>query len=242
MNTCTLSNDNSNSFGALREDSPFFEMLKEHALVVQNILTAASSFARVAIVTNAKSPWLTTSSDMYLPGLPLRKLLEDLKIRVYYARDTMPGTFQRRAACEASEGVNPYAVAKRCAMSRCLRRLYPRECSARWNVICIGDSINEQDAIKDLLWCNETAGKLPLCKTIKFMEDPTAQQLMNQLHVTLAVLEKIVNHSSDLDLSMETWETTQLQSSSEMSQNCVDLELLGKRLAVGRMPGRSGLS
>jgi hypothetical protein len=236
---CTPSTDEKSreKYHRIQEDSPFFEVLQEHARVIQHTLEFASSIARVVIVTNARSPWVKTSSAMYLPGLDLDKLLDKCKIRVYYAREAMPGAFQRQARIEAHDGVNPFVVAKRCAMAKCLRKLYHDMPKVRWNVICIGDSLNEQEAIKDYIWCNETAGRVTLCKTVKFMDDPNAKQVVNQLQVVSAFLDKIINHSTDLDLSMEDWETSKLQTISDMDADQVDLRPHKERLALGRIPG-----
>jgi hypothetical protein len=218
----------------IEADSPFFGMLQEHACLVKQVLTLSSAIARVAIITNALSPWVETSSAMYLPGLDLGMVLKELNIRVYYARDTMRRDFRCQAIIEASDDVNPLTVAKRCAMLKCLRHLYRGNRTAKWNVMCVGDSIFEHEAIKDVLWCSETAGEVPWCKTIKFMEDPNVQQLMDQLHVVAASAEKVINHNGDLDLSMEDWESSELQKYSGMEQTRADLDLqqLRERVAL----------
>mmetsp|Transcript_30828 Transcript_30828/g.69345 ORF Transcript_30828/g.69345 Transcript_30828/m.69345 type:complete len:440 (-) Transcript_30828:44-1363(-) len=200
----------------LTSDSPFHEALKDHARLIRNVLRGASNIARVAIVTLAARPWVTASAKQYLPGLDLESLLDQLGIRVYYARECVNSFFKRCAKDEASNGVNPWVLAKVCAMKKVLRKLYSnRRAGPRWNVVCIGDSDIERDAIQELLWCAEAEGEVPFCKTVKLIEDPSAEVLGCQLQVVIARLQRIIQLDEDLNLDLSNLETSGCSACSD---------------------------
>lgn len=194
----TLANSNPRE-AVLPRDSAFYETLAAHAGAVRAVLTVARAVARVAIVTLAMRPWVLTSSDRFLPGLDLSELLSRLEIPVYYAREHV----KRPDAClaQVEEGVDVFTVAKRATMLKCLRKLYGRRC-ARMNVLSVGDSAAEKDAIKEVIWaaCENDAA---LCKTVKFIYQPTLQQLGDQLQLLVMWIRRMAWHGEDFDLSMD---------------------------------------
>lgn len=68
--------------GALHHDK-----LVAHANIVRRMLRAARQVARVAVVTLARRPWVSISSQLYFPGADIEELLECLDIPVYYASE-----------------------------------------------------------------------------------------------------------------------------------------------------------
>jgi hypothetical protein len=218
---CTPATATGEEHRVIEEDSPFFEMLQCHAQVVKDVLVAASRIARVAIVTLAKREWVETSAR-YLPGFDLEELLSQCNIHMYYARETMSGAFERPARSETAKEANPWVAAKRTAMSTCLRSFYRAKPDARWNVTCIGDSLIEQEAIKECLRSNDSGGNQPLCKTIKFMEEPNSKELNIQLCVLSASLKLVIDHDADFDLSMETGTYAELCRSAASLQQKSD--------------------
>merc|ERR1719469_1196035 len=79
------------------------------------------------------------------------------------------------------------------------------------NVMSIGDSIVERDAIKELLW-NHAEGDLdPCCKTVKLMEEPSAEQLGAELLLLGSWLRSMASYSEDFDVTMDDTEETMLQ-------------------------------
>mmetsp|Transcript_83359 Transcript_83359/g.236243 ORF Transcript_83359/g.236243 Transcript_83359/m.236243 type:complete len:401 (-) Transcript_83359:79-1281(-) len=191
----------------LPSDSPFREALATHASTVRALLMVSRAVAQVAIVTLALRPWVLTSAERFLPGLDLPELLCRLGIPVYYAREHV----KRPDAClaQVEEGVDIFTVAKRATMMKCLRKLYGRRKGLRMNVISIGDSLAEKDAIKEVLWaaCEQPqlAGMVatPLCKTVKFCHQPSVQQLGDQLQILAMWLKRMAAHGEDFDVSMD---------------------------------------
>lgn len=187
--------------GPLPAESPFYAELKAHAQVVEAILLAAREVVgRVSIVTLARRPWVETSASWYLPGVDFEKLMQDLEIEVFYAREhiTRPHIYN----AQLEEGVDMFVIAKRNAMLRCLRKLYGAKAKSM-HVICVGDSTVEHLAIKEVLWCcPQEAGSY--CKTIKLMSDPSVQNLTEELQVLTSWLQQIVVCVKDFDISFES--------------------------------------
>mmetsp|Transcript_82201 Transcript_82201/g.233027 ORF Transcript_82201/g.233027 Transcript_82201/m.233027 type:complete len:284 (+) Transcript_82201:122-973(+) len=192
----------------LPDDSPFNHMLAAHASTLRAVLTVARALGQVAIVTLAMRPWVLTSAKRFLPGLDLAELLGRLDISVFYARENI----KRADACLAQieEGVDVFTVAKRATMLKCLRKSFGKKLvassrSSRINVISVGDSIAEKDAIKEVLWtaAERWPGESPFCKTVKLDYQPTMHHLGDQLQLLALWLERMVVHTEDFDISMD---------------------------------------
>mmetsp|Transcript_25865 Transcript_25865/g.60245 ORF Transcript_25865/g.60245 Transcript_25865/m.60245 type:complete len:389 (-) Transcript_25865:99-1265(-) len=194
-----------NKAGALPADSPFHEALAAHASTLRAVLMLARAFAQVAIVTLAMRPWVFSSTERFLPGLDLADLLRTLGIPVFYAREHV----KRPDTClaQVEEGVDLFTVAKRATILKCLRKLSRNRKGLRMNVISIGDSLAEMDAVKEVLWaaCEQQPGlaATPLCKTVKFVCQPSMQQLGDELHLLAMWLKKMAAHNEDFDVSMD---------------------------------------
>lgn len=183
----------------LDPSSPFYTQLVEHAQIVENILRSAREVARVAIVTLATRYWVTLSSQMYLPGLDLEALLVELDIEVHSADPNSKFCKLREAL-----GQDPCKTAKRAAMQRCLKKLYANV-DARWNVISIGDSTIEKEAIKECLkLCASTSKRQPLCKTVKLRENMTLVELGQELKKLRPTLQRLVAYGRAFDRTQHT--------------------------------------
>lgn len=190
--------------GTKPPESMFSAVLAAHTKAVRDVLQAAAKSGQVAIVTMGARPWVYTSAQRWLPDLHLPELLCELGIQVFYAREHLKGSLLRRVLAESDEGVNhnPGTVAKRAAMSKCLRKLY-KGSSLPWNVLSIGDSPDEHDALTELLWSNNRKRASPLCKTVKLTSDPTVAQLTSQLELLSTWLPSMVAHGHDFDLNLQ---------------------------------------
>mmetsp|Transcript_82171 Transcript_82171/g.183545 ORF Transcript_82171/g.183545 Transcript_82171/m.183545 type:complete len:385 (-) Transcript_82171:159-1313(-) len=203
---------------AVPKDSPFYELLASHASIVKAMLTLARAVGQVAIVTLALRPWVLTSAERFLPGLGLPELLSRLGIPIYYAREHV----KRPDAClaQVEEGVAIFTVAKRATMMKCLRKLSRKRKHSRMNVISIGDSLAEKDAIKEVLWnmCEQPGSEgisaSPVCKTVKFVYQPTAVQLGDELQLLAMWLRQMASHREDFDINMEDPEDLRVRGHS----------------------------
>jgi len=185
----------------LPADSPFIEPLRSHGQTVQKVLEAARSNARVAIVTLAQRPWVLNSAAKYLPDLDFEALLEHLQIPVIYARECLKRHMIQQGSNE--DGLCLWTMAKQAAMKKALKKLYGK---APWmNVLSIGDSTVERNALTELLWIahDEDLGRSPCCKTIKLMDDPSVEQLNAQLIMLSMWMQQLAAHGQDFDVSMD---------------------------------------
>eukprot|EP00927_Polykrikos_kofoidii_P056859 TRINITY_DN50948_c0_g1_i1.p1 TRINITY_DN50948_c0_g1~~TRINITY_DN50948_c0_g1_i1.p1 ORF type:complete len:615 (-),score=114.32 TRINITY_DN50948_c0_g1_i1:145-1989(-) len=117
-----------------------------------------------------------------------------------------------------------YVEAKGKDMLACLERLYWGQRRQRsggdsptsnghsgaayhWNVVSIGDSATEQQALKELLLPRKgdlTAGDSDaLCKTVNLLTAPTIEQLGNELRILMVWLPRIVAYKKHFDLTMD---------------------------------------
>jgi len=186
---------------ALEPDSPFYASLAAHARIIESALREASTLGHVAIVTLGLTTWVPQSAAKWLPMLDIDTLVEELGIQVVYARDCIK---QRHVAMsQHDEGVNLYTIAKMKGMAKVFRR-HRKRGGFKSNVICMGDSHFEHDAVKDLLWgiAEEMPSMNPLCKTLRFMTDPSLNELGLQLECLVKFMQPMAARREDFDLSM----------------------------------------
>merc|ERR1719401_1890427 len=94
-------------------------------------------------------------------------------------------------------------------MTRCLRRFYACRSDPSWkNIVSIGDSLTEKDALIEACFrqsqLDEYGQEKPLrCKTVKLLEDPDLTQLTAELEMLVSWLHAVVAYdgNADLDLS-----------------------------------------
>ncbi|CAE8673297.1 unnamed protein product [Polarella glacialis] len=90
LQTVLMSLPEKDRAGVIPEESPYKAALAAHAHLVGFILRAARRVARVAIVSNSLSPWVSASAARYLPGLDVESLLQELDVPIYYSRRHLP--------------------------------------------------------------------------------------------------------------------------------------------------------
>jgi len=181
--------------GHVLQASPSYQVLAAHAKAVEQVLLTARRCGKVAILTLAKRPWVQQSAKWYLPGLDFESLLQRLEIPVFYAREHVTG--RERALAAAEPGVDIQVIAKRKAMEKCLKHILGRTVM---NVISIGDSTVEYEALKDLVWA---APSQPLCKTVMLLEAPQVEELTDELFRLADCMDAMVTYADDFDLSFD---------------------------------------
>jgi hypothetical protein len=186
-------------FAKLSKDSPFHEGLTAHAELIRGILEIASASAHVHIVTLGARPWVENSSEWFLPDLDMPSLLERHGIKVYYAREHVTPMEKRLAMKE--EGVCLNTIAKRNAMKKCLKDVYRDSPTDSSNVIAIGDSPAEMQAIREVMWASDS--DTSLCKTVKLLPEPTINILTSQLQVVQSWLAPLLAREGDVSIDME---------------------------------------
>lgn len=147
-----------------------------------------------------------SSARRFLPGMDFKQVLKEFDIPIIYARECLRRPMISQAKVE--EGVNIFTIAKQAAMLKALKRLYGKR---PWmNVISIGDSIVERDAITELLWSRDQDGQessssrmMPCCKTVKLLEEPSVEQLGAELVLLGKWLRSMATHDEDFDVVMD---------------------------------------
>lgn len=198
----------------LPHDSPFVDQLAYHAQAMKAMLEAARAAGLVGIVTLAQRPWVLNSAAKYLPGIDFEEVLQELQIPVIYARECLKPHIVQQAAKE--EGICLWTMAKQAAMKKVLKKLYGK---APWcNVLSVGDSVIERDAITEVMWGHENgSGMSPSCKTVKLMEEPSVEQLQAQLMLLSMWISRLAHQASDFDIAMDDSEDTMLQIHSRFA-------------------------
>jgi len=161
--------------------------LKEVETAVVAVVTKALTFGEVCFVTNAETGWVQLSAQKFMPGLV--SLLD--KVDVVSARSTYEGMFP-----DAPLKWKFYAFQ---------RRLYS-DTKSDFNVLSFGDSHVEREAVIAV-----TRG-VPntVCKSIKFAERPTIDQLRQQIELISNCFHYIHLHDGDLDLQLTVTPNTDL--------------------------------
>merc|ERR1719262_1883711 len=110
------------------------------------------------------------------------------------------GTFNARLSMQVDE-LAPQRW-KELAFEQEITGFYSRYQHQSWkNVISVGDSIFERDAIRRVV-PQRPSKKKCRCKTMKLFDDPDIDDLIQQVRVVHEVLQTMVQHDGDLDIEL----------------------------------------
>jgi len=189
----------------------YLRPLKEMQRQAERILTLALKMGKVIIVTNAMEPWVETSCRNFMPDL--LPLVE--KIPVIYARSTCDGSF---GACE--ENASPQRW-KEVAFGMEISSFYSQYERQSWkNVVSIGDSIFERDAVRQVVLHRPSAQKPCRTKTAKLLDEPDIFELIAQVRVIHDALGMMVQHDGPLDVEIDE---SDLEAELALVENVVDV-------------------
>lgn len=210
------------------QDEKYQRPLLELQKHVEETLKLAMKMGKVIIVTNAMEPWVETSCRNFLPLLiPLV-----MQIPVIYARsifDTMtcqapqrssspgralPGMYganghnklsntNAKLAAQVSDEMAPQRW-KELAFEQEITGFYSRYAHQSWkNVISIGDSIFERDAVRRVVVNRPTAQSKCRTKTAKLLDEPEIDELIAQVRVVHDALGMMVQYDGNLDIEID---------------------------------------
>jgi hypothetical protein len=142
------------------------------------------------------------SAERFLLGVDFPALVKELDITMYYAGEHASAGHEAPPTSAVD-----YRVLKRNAMARSLTDWYATGVLgvARLNVLSVGDSFVEQQALKELMKAWDESGLIaetPICKTLKFMERPTLRQLGEELRQLPAWLPRLACVPRSFDVSI----------------------------------------
>lgn len=150
---------------------------------VESTLQAAALIAKVVVVTNAARGWIELTSTNFMPSLSsLLQRFSTVSARSLY----------EHSAQEPSEW-------KRMAFDNEVQEFYGAGDAGRQrNIVSVGDSLHELHALKSV-----TKDVQNCCgKSIKLLDTPSIEQLIDQHEVIIAYLLDVVEHNGDLDVEI----------------------------------------
>lgn len=161
------------------------QQLSEVANVVSETLRIAKRNGTVVLVTNAERGWIELSCQKFMPTLyPTLESVKLLSARTTYESPSLSSPLDW----------------KLCAFESEIRRVFGQsvvlEPERRKNILSLGDSMNEREAL--LRACSS----LPNCrsKSLKFVERPDISQICKQHSLITGCFDRIVHHDGNLDL------------------------------------------
>lgn len=161
------------------QEKKLMEMSHYSGLTLQTAL----QLGKVVIITNAEEGWIEMSCTRFMPSLT--SLLQ--RVDIVSARSSYEQFSQ-----DASEW-------KRLAFEQEIGRFYSSAHRSEWrNVLSVGDSLHELTALKTV------TKDVPRCrgKSVKLLDGPTIEQLMEQNEVLSSNLLDIAEHNGDLDIEI----------------------------------------
>jgi len=146
------------------------------------VLNLALQYGDVHIVTNAETGWVQLSAAKFIPAVvPLLS-----RVSVLSARSTYEGRYP-----DAPLKWKYYAFQDKLAASFA-------EPKRQKNIISFGDSHVEREAVRAV-----TRGfPNTRCKSVKFAERPSLEQLRRQIELVTNCFQYIHQHEGDLDLQL----------------------------------------
>ncbi|CAJ1343398.1 unnamed protein product [Effrenium voratum] len=107
------------------------------------------------------------------------------------------------AAQQKTEEISPQKW-KEVAFAQEIKDFYSRYQHQSWkNVISVGDSVFERDAVRRVVLQRPTPTKKCRTKTLKLFDDPEIEELIAQVKVVYDVINVMVQYDGDLDIEID---------------------------------------
>jgi hypothetical protein len=150
---------------------------------VKATLQMAMQLGKVVIVTNAEQGWIEASCTRFMPSLiDMLKTVDIVSARTTYGRSVKDPALWKRLAF--SHEVELFYGATRAHQQR--------------NIISLGDSLHELNALKAV-----TTGVPNCCgKSIKLLDTPSIEQLIEQHELLVTSLLDVLEHNGDIDVEI----------------------------------------
>eukprot|EP00930_Biecheleria_cincta_P086211 TRINITY_DN75539_c0_g1_i1.p1 TRINITY_DN75539_c0_g1~~TRINITY_DN75539_c0_g1_i1.p1 ORF type:complete len:274 (+),score=50.33 TRINITY_DN75539_c0_g1_i1:104-925(+) len=172
------------SINALKMSSQQRTLLHELESKVTQVLWSAMSHGRVVVVTNAVEGWVQASSSAFMPDLC--RVLDQLDV------------ISARSMYECDGDASPFSW-KQLAFADVLDAAFDERLqSAQQHVISIGDSMCEHAALTAM----REKSNSHYAKSLKLMERPSIEVLIEEHSVMSDTLEFLAYHEGHLDLEL----------------------------------------
>jgi len=161
------------------------EQLAEVARVAAETLRVAKTLGKVILITNAERGWIELSCRKFLPTIyPLLESTKLISARTTYESIDIPSPVDWKCHAFADE----------------IARFYGEESlespHERKNVISLGDSVHEREAL--LRAC--TPHSNCRSKSLKFVERPCIAEICKQHSLVASCFEQVAHHDGNLDM------------------------------------------
>jgi hypothetical protein len=187
------------------------------------LLRSAMKLGSVIIVTNAMEPWVETSSRHFLPGLlPFVHELPVIYARSVYETQTcdpphvegrrpLPGLYDANGQNRLSNQIRQRFVDeaepqrwKELVFEQEISGFYSRYEQQSWkNILSIGDSIFERDAVRNVVLQRPTPGRKCRTKTLKLFDNPGIEELIEQVRLVQEGLAAMVQYDGELNIEID---------------------------------------
>lgn len=169
---------------------------------VVRLLKKAVSYGPVFVVTAAEYGWVEMSCALYLPSV--QQMLEMSDIHIVSARSWYEQTFGVGGDSNSWKHEVMQLIARKCFMNNQQNETSANEKSEScepetyYNFVSVGDSMAERDA------CHSAVDHVPFtfAKTLKFVEHPSSEEIVQQVELTHDSFEQMCGWGSNLDLRL----------------------------------------
>eukprot|EP00931_Biecheleriopsis_adriatica_P085439 TRINITY_DN5989_c0_g1_i1.p1 TRINITY_DN5989_c0_g1~~TRINITY_DN5989_c0_g1_i1.p1 ORF type:complete len:488 (+),score=89.51 TRINITY_DN5989_c0_g1_i1:64-1527(+) len=188
--------------------------LQQFSKCLMAVLQHAACVGHSVIVTLASAEWFSKTVSSCVPDW--EDMLSKLGIKVFYARKYLVNPqarlqpVKRMCSWEDETTQEEYLTkGKMRAMTSALKEFYG---ARSWkNIVCIGDSYLEKNAITELGMRrkqNDRSGKAKRfrIKVVKFQDTPTVDTLVAEVQALQSLLYQIAQYDDDLLLDMSSIE------------------------------------
>jgi len=216
--------------------------LKRAVELAKLCLSAACEYSKhVVIVTLARPPWVETCMANFAPSLA--DCIRENEIPIVYARQyaacVRSDAYNKRSFSSAADESGYWTSVKAAAIGAECEKCYSRYPGQTWkNVLSVGDSDFERQGTRDVIkkWCTanvRTAYQIPRAKTVKFLDDPSCDDLCNQLKLLIAWMPDLVKRDDCLNIDFDEAGMFRFGGIDEMLSGAV--ESPSRALIVGRL-------
>ncbi|KAF1332009.1 hypothetical protein FI667_g3734, partial [Globisporangium splendens] len=167
---------------------------------VVRLLKKAVSYGPVFVVTAAEYGWVEMSCALYLPSV--QQMLELSDIHIVSARSWYEQTFGIGGDSNSWKHEVMQLIARKCFANNS-----EDAPDAYYNFVSIGDSMAERDA------CHSAVNLVPhtFAKTLKFVEHPSSEEIVQQVELTHDSFEQMCGWGSNLDLRLTRSQLAELR-------------------------------
>ncbi|KAG1700338.1 hypothetical protein DVH05_012139 [Phytophthora capsici] len=181
---------------------------------VAQLLQKAVAYGPVFVVTAAEYGWVEMSAALYLPAV--QSVLDLADVHIVSARSWYEQTYGLGGDSAAWKQEVMQLIARKCFAASAAQEPSARSFreptasqDAYFNFLSIGDSMAERDACFAAV---QNVGRT-FAKTLKFVEHPNAEEVLQQVELTYDSFEQMCGWDSNLDLRLSRAQLAELRGS-----------------------------